>query len=90
MAYQVIYAGPTLRQGKAQYPALIGGSVYKNGVPDFVNRMIERVPEIGQMIVPVSDYPQVRREAFTPGTEYNRLYNILAKTIIKADGEVEG
>lgn len=79
----VIYAGPTMHRRM-----MIGNSVYKNGLPDNVNRMIEKVPDIEKLIVPVSSYPEVKQAVATAGTEYNRLYNALLNVRFTEDGEV--
>lgn len=79
----VIYAGPTMHRRM-----MIANSVYKNGLPDSVNRMIEKVPDIEKLIVPVAAYPEVRQEAAKAGTEYNRLYNALLNVRFTEAGEV--
>ncbi|MBQ9564505.1 MAG: hypothetical protein IJU98_02855 [Synergistaceae bacterium] len=79
----VIYAGPTMHRR-----LMIANSVYKNGLPDSVNRMIEKVPDIEKLIIPVTSYPEVKKEAATAGTEYNRLYNALLAVRFTEDGEV--
>ena len=79
----VIYAGPTMHRRM-----MIANSVYKNGLPDSVNRMIEKVPDIEKLIVPVVSYPEVKQEMATAGTEYNRLYNALLNVHFTEDGEV--
>lgn len=68
----VIYAGPTLHRR-----VLIGSSVYRNGVPSYVTDLMTKVPEIGKMIVPVSMFPDFRKEIQEEGTEAHRLYRYL-------------
>ncbi|MBQ9565356.1 MAG: hypothetical protein IJU98_07185 [Synergistaceae bacterium] len=79
----VIYAGPTMHRRM-----MIANSVYKNGLPESVNRMIEKVPDIEKLIVPVVSYPEVKQEVAKAGTEYNRLYNALLGVRFTEDGEV--
>ena len=67
---------------------MIANSVYKNGLPDSVNRMIKKVPDIEKLIVPVASYPEVRQEVAKAGTEYNRLYKALFAVRFTEDGEV--
>ena len=78
----VIYAGPTMHRRM-----MIANSVYKNGLPDSVNRMIEKVPDIEKLIVPVTSYPEVKQEVATAGTAYNRLYNALLGVRFNDNGE---
>lgn len=68
----LIYAGPTMHRR-----TIVAGSVYKGGIPAHVQELITRVPEVGQIIVPVTNYLQTREAAKTQGTEYNRIYNAL-------------
>ena len=77
-----VYAGPTMHRR-----VMIAGSVYKNGLPEHVKDLIRKVPDVGRIIVPAKDFPSVRMEAGTPGTEYHRIYNALLE-IRFDDGEV--
>jgi hypothetical protein len=76
----VIYAGPTMHRR-----VMVAGSVYKGGIPAHVQTLIEKVPDIGKIIVPVRDYPEARAAAKTQGTEYHRIYNTLLA--VRFDGE---
>lgn|GEM_PF-1655068 len=67
-----VYAGPTMHRR-----VMIAGSVYKNGLPPHVKDLVRKVPDVGRIIVPVKDFPAVRKETETPGTEYHRIYNAL-------------
>lgn len=77
-----VYAGPTMHRR-----VMIAGSVYKNGLPEHVKDLIRKVPDVGRIIVPVKDFPTVRKETETPGTEYHRIYNALLEVRFD-DGEV--
>ena len=77
-----VYAGPTMHRR-----VMIAGSVYKNGLPEHVKDLIRKVPDVGRIIVPVKDFPAVRKETETPGTEYHRIYNALLEVRFD-DGEV--
>ena len=77
-----IYACPTMHRR-----VMIAGSVYKNGLPEHVKDLIRKVPDVGRIIVPVKDFPAVRKETETPGTEYHRIYNALLEVRFD-DGEV--
>ena len=76
----VIYAGPTMHRRM-----IIGGSVYKNGLPANIEQLIVKVPEVGKMIVPVKEYSKVAIATCEQGTEYNRLYKYLGA--VRFDGE---
>lgn len=75
-----VYAGPTMHRRK-----IIGGSVYKNGIPRNIEELIEKVPEVGQMIVPVKEFSHVREATRTQGTEQHRLWHYLES--VRFDGE---
>ena len=76
----MVYAGPTMHRR-----VIIGGSVYKGGIPAHILKLVEKVPDVGSMIVPLKDFAAVRAEANTQGTEYHRLYNALLA--VRFDGE---
>lgn len=76
----LVYAGPTMHRRK-----IIGGSVYRNGLPGNIEQLIAKVPEVGKMIVPVKEFLRVRHAARTQGTEYHRLYQYLES--VRFDGD---
>ena len=76
----VIYAGPTMHRR-----VIIAGSVYRDGIPANIQALIEKIPDVGRIIVPVKDFSSVRQAAKTEGTEYHRLYNALLT--VRFDGE---
>lgn len=71
----VIYCGPNLPRAQ-----IISASVYRGGLPANITALIEKIPEVGKLIVPVAALDETRRKVATQGTEENRLYQaILAK-----------
>ncbi len=74
-AEALIYCGPNLPRAK-----IIINSVYRNGLPPNIAALVEKIPEIGKLLVPVSALNETRKRIATQGTEENRLYQaILAK-----------
>lgn len=69
----VIYCGPTLPRAK-----LVSMSVFKNGLPEYVQRQIEACPEIDKLIVPISSLAETRTLIGVRGTEENRLYQAIS------------
>ena len=67
-----IYAGPTMHRR-----VIVAGSVYRNGLPVQVEKLVEKVPEVGRLLVPIEDYLSVRTATQTQGTEEHRIYHAL-------------
>ena len=75
----VIYAGPNvLSFGVMQFQS------YINGLPEFVKRAIEKIPEIKLLIVPASELEKVRAKLADTSTYENRIF----KKIQKAADEI--
>jgi hypothetical protein len=68
----VIYCGPSLPKAK-----IIAMVVFRGGLPQNILSLIEKVPEIGKLIVPVSKLNETRKKIETMGTEENRLYQVV-------------
>lgn len=71
-AASVIYCGPTLP--KAQ---LVSLSIFRGGLPKYVQDLIAKTPEIGRLIVPVDKLAPTQQRTRTPGTEEHRLYQAI-------------
>ncbi len=78
-----VYLGPTLHKR-----TLVTASIYRGGLSDHVKRVIEKVPELRTLIVPLADVARTRRKIGEPGTEENRVYQSLHAVRFNGDGEV--
>ncbi|MDR1516253.1 MAG: hypothetical protein LBS45_11215 [Synergistaceae bacterium] len=76
----VIYCGPSVPKGK-----IISGALYRGGLPKNIEAIVEKVPEIGRLIVPVGKLAETQRKTAVAGTEENRLYQV----ILSRRGEIE-
>ena len=79
----LVDVGPTLHRR-----TLIAASCYRAGIPDHVKRLMEKIPELAQVIVPLADVRETRRRASELGTEENRICQYLRSIRFGADGEV--
>ena len=76
----VIYVGPNLLSlGVMQF------QVYSDGLPEFVKRAVQRIPEIKALIVPVEELEKTRSKLDDAGTYENRIF----KKIQKASDEMK-
>jgi hypothetical protein len=71
----VIYCGPSVPKGK-----ITSGSLYRGGLPNNIGAMIEKIPEIGKLTVPVSRLAETHRKIAVAGTEENRLYQAILQS----------
>lgn len=69
----VIYIGPNLPGG-----TMSAFTVYKNGLPAYVEQIKTETPEIGRLIVPIKDLPAARKRLARHGVEAN-AYQAVAK-----------
>ena len=68
----VIYTGPNIFA-----LALQKFQVFKGGLPPYVHRAIEKIPEIKSLIVPVSELEAMRAKIEKSGTREARIfYNV--------------
>jgi hypothetical protein len=74
-AVPVVYCGPSLPGSK-----MISMAVYRGGLPPHVTALMEKIPEIGRLIVPVDKLNDTRTKAATPGTEENRLHQMILES----------
>ena len=70
----MIYAGPNVFA-----MALQRFQVFNGGLPLYVKRAIEKIPEIEALIVPVSELENTRRKIEKPGTYESRLFAAIQK-----------
>lgn len=64
-----IYTGPNIPAF-----ALTGFQVFRGGLPPYVTRAVEKIPEIRQLIVRVSELEDIRQKISRPGTNEARLF----------------
>ena len=69
-----IYTGPNIFK-----MALQRFQVFRGGLPPYVKRAIERIPDIEKLIVPVSELEAMRRKTEKPGTNEARLFREVQK-----------
>lgn len=68
----MIYTGPNIFA-----MALQRFQVFRGGLPPYVKRAIEKLPDIEALIVPVSELEDMRKKIDRPGTNESRLFGIL-------------
>jgi hypothetical protein len=71
-AEPVIYCGPNIPKGN-----LMSMAVFRGGIPGNIERLIEKIPEIGGLIVPVSQLAGVKKKIAVQGSEENRLNQVI-------------
>jgi hypothetical protein len=52
-------------------------AVFRGGLPGSVQRLAEKIPEIGGLIVPVSQLAGVKKKIAEHGSEENRLNQVI-------------
>ncbi len=67
-----IYLGPNIFS-----MALQRFQVFRGGLPPYVKRAIEKLPDIKALIVPVSEAEEVKQKINRAGTNEFRLFNQL-------------
>ena len=77
---QVMYMGPTIRG------VVRNGAVFSGGIPKSLEKMAEKKPIIKNLIVPLSEIVQVKKDVDTEGTvaavAYNRI-SVMSEEEIK-------
>lgn len=71
-AEPVIYCGPNIPKGN-----LMSMAVFRGGIPGNIQRLVEKIPEIGGLIVPVSQLADVKKKIADKGSEENRLNQVI-------------
>ncbi|MBB6670502.1 hypothetical protein [Cohnella nanjingensis] len=68
-----IYLGPNIPGGR-----LLQSTVFRNAIPAYLQPLIQEQPDIGALIVPVSDMADVQNRIVQTGTaEYVAYQNLL-------------
>ena len=70
----VIYTGPNIREMNMQM-----FQIYRGGLPPYVKRAIEKIPEIEDLIVPINQLEETRRKIAKSGTNASRLFITVTK-----------
>lgn len=68
----LIYAGPTIGKGK-----LRGHTVFSEGVPPYLSKLIESLPDIKALIVPVDQLAATRQRIAQNGSYENIIFEKL-------------
>lgn len=78
----VIYTGPNIITfGLMQYLVMTGG------LPPYVRRAIEKIPEIESLIVPVSELESMKQKVRKAGTNEARLFYTVQEEAAKINTE---
>ncbi|GIO08009.1 hypothetical protein J31TS6_40370 [Brevibacillus reuszeri] len=65
----LIYVGPNIPGGR-----LMQYTVFRGGIPDYLDDLLEKQPAIRQLLVPVQDLSSVQVRISTPGTLEHTFY----------------
>lgn len=71
---QTVYVGPNVL-----HLALRRFQVFRGGLPPYVERAIEKIPEVRSLIVPVGKLDEARAKTEKAGTNEFRLYEAVKK-----------
>ena len=77
-----IYTGPNIIAF-----ALMKFQVFRGGLPPYIKRAIEKIPEIEALIVPVEELEEMRKKIERPGTNEARLFYTVQKEAEKFNAE---
>ena len=75
---RLIYCGPNLPGGK-----LTKYRVFKGGIPEYLNDVIAKCPEIKRLFVPVADLQKAEIAIVARGTPQQLAYEAVQKLISK-------
>ncbi|MBJ6362100.1 hypothetical protein ACFOQM_12440 [Paenibacillus sp. GCM10012307] len=76
-----IYLGPNLRGGR-----LLQSTVFRDGVPDYLQSLLEELPDVASLIVSLEQIADVEQRIQKTGTAENVAYQRLAKGEVKENG----
>ena len=68
----LIYAGPNIFR-----MALRRFQVFKGGLPPYVKRAVEKLPDIQTFLIPIKELEKMKRKIDRPGTNESRLFHQL-------------
>jgi hypothetical protein len=75
---RLVYVGPNVPGGILQR-----FQVFKGGLPPHCKDLLEKVPEIKELFVPVEGLEAMRRKIGEPGTNEARLFYVVQKNLAK-------
>lgn len=65
----VIYLGPNIK-------AVVNtGTVFTNGLPEHLKKAVKEMPEIGELLIPLSQAVEARKKLLQPGSSLGIFYN---------------
>ena len=73
---QLIYIGPTLSEGRLSF-----STVFFDGIPAYLQEIINAHPWFRQLFVPVSELEMARKATQEKGSYLNILYNKAKKEV---------
>lgn len=77
-----IYTGPNI-----QAFALMKYQVYREELPAYVARAVEKIPDIAELIVPISELEAMKKKINTPGTNESRIFYAVQQEAEKVNAE---
>lgn len=75
-AKTVAYIGPDIVENKVL--AVSHGTVFKNGLPEVLEKKVEEIPAMKSLLVSVSDYATASAAVATPGTALNNIFRTVS------------
>lgn len=78
-----VYIGPTMHRR-----AMVTASCYRGGLPDHVVKLMEKIPELAWMIVPLKDVAAVKMLIKEQGTQENGIFKYIETVRFDGNGEV--
>ena len=75
---RLAYVGPNVPGGILQR-----FQVFKGGIPPYCKDLLEKIPEIKELFVPVEDLEAVRQKIEESGTNEARLFHIVQQKLAK-------
>lgn len=64
----VIYLGPNIKG------IVNTGTVFNNGLPDNLRQAVKEIPEIGELLIPLSQVVKARKKLSLPGSSLRIFY----------------
>ena len=74
----VVYLGPHIKE------VVNAGTVFTKGLPEHLSQAVEEMPEIGELLIPLSQVVEARKKLSIPGSSLGIFYN-KAKTYMKGE-----
>ncbi|MBP1924594.1 hypothetical protein J2Z76_000447 [Sedimentibacter acidaminivorans] len=69
----LVYCGPSFAGRLQQF------SIYKNGIPPYIDKEMEKCPSISKLFVPISKLAITREKLRNQGSKENQLYQNILK-----------